>query len=50
MRALDEAEHLFTSEGKKLVTHEAYSYWINSVAAPKNHFGHSGTILKLIVV
>lgn len=34
MRALDEAEYVYTRDGKKRVTHEAYSYMITPFAYP----------------
>ncbi len=50
MRALDEAEYVYTREGKKRVTHEAYSYMITPFAYPpikvlvyKGHIDNRGT-------
>lgn len=50
MRALDEAEYVYTREGKKRVTHEAYSYMITPFAYPpikvliyKGHIDQKGT-------
>jgi hypothetical protein len=50
MRALPEAEYVYTRDGKKRVTHEAYSYMITPFAYPpikvmvyKGHIDHRGT-------
>lgn len=49
MRALEDAEYIYTREGKKRVTHEAYSYMITPFAYPpikvlvyKGHIDHKG--------
>lgn len=50
MRALEEAEYVYTRDGKKRVTHEAYSYLITPFAYPpikvmvyKGLIDHRGT-------
>ena len=50
MRALPEAEYVYTRDGKKRVTHEAYSYMITPFAYPpikvmvyKGHIDHRGS-------
>lgn len=54
MRALEEAEYIYTRDGKKRVTHEAYSYMITPFAYPpikvlvyKGHIDHRGTFQAL---
>jgi hypothetical protein len=54
MRALEEAEYVYTRDGKKRVTHEAYSYLITPFAYPpikvlvyKGHIDHRGTFQAL---
>jgi len=54
MRALGEAEYIYTRDGKKRVTHEAYSYMITPFAFPpikvqiyKGHIDHRGTFQAL---
>jgi hypothetical protein len=54
MRALEEAEYVYTREGKKRVTHEAYGYMITPFAYPpirvqvyKGHIDQSGTFHAL---
>ncbi len=54
MRALEEAEYVYTREGKKRVTHEAYAYMITPFAYPpikvqvyKGHIDQRGTFHAL---
>src|SRR4051812_26690188 len=54
MRALSEAEYVYTRDGKKRVTHEAYSYTITPFAYPpikvqiyKGHIDLKGTFQAL---
>lgn len=54
MRALDEAEYIYTRDGKKRVTHEAFSYLITPFAYPpikvmvyKGHIDTRGTFQAL---
>jgi hypothetical protein len=54
MRALEEAEYVYTREGKKRATHEAYGYMITPFAYPpikvqvyKGHIDQRGTFHAL---
>jgi hypothetical protein len=54
MRALDEVEYVYTRDGKKRVTHEAYSYMITPFAYPpikvliyKGHIDRQGIFQAL---